>query len=117
MNYLKLIPYAIVALFVVVPVWTFQAARLSKAKTELGTCLQTNQAAHEAVQKLERDARMNADTCEALVRSKERTIARLAEIDALGKEEGSHEANATGIDPVLDALNGMFRGGVQRQVR
>lgn len=108
MNYLKIALY--VGLFAIGfgVAWSWQGARLDAVKTELKVCKEANVENQKSISNLQGEMAKSNKSCEARLKSKDRALRELKEIDELKGGMGEKgNSNPTG-NAVLDALNRLF---------
>lgn len=108
MNYLKLAICAGIFIIGFGVAWSWQGARLDAVRTEMKVCKEANVENQKSISNLQGEVAKSNKSCEARLKSKDRALRELKEIDDLkgGKGEKGN-SNPTG-NAVLDALNRLF---------
>jgi len=99
------IPFIIGAMIFGGAAWKIQGVRLDNAKAFVVACESANKENIVTIEQLKKQAESFNKACEARLASKDGTIKKLRDIDAL---RGKDEKTPTSGDPIRDALNGMW---------
>lgn len=114
-------PYLVAAIIGAAFVGWVQQVRLNGVKAtltvkqeELKTCTGANETNVATISSLTSERDNAVKGCDARIRLKEKTMAKIRRIDSLkpgvtGNETNSNSGGSSSGDPILDGLNGVYR--------